>query len=50
MTRPRPTRGVEQQVYLGGIADELAREAQRLDRSVAWLIRRAWVVARGRMR
>lgn len=33
-------------VNLGEIYDEVSSEADRLDRSVSWLIQRAWMLAR----
>lgn len=37
-------------VYLGGIYEEVTSEAERQERSRAWLLIRAWEIARDRVR
>lgn len=32
-------------IYLGELYNDIRKEAQRLDRSVSWLIRAAWSIA-----
>ncbi len=35
-------------VYLSDAEfDEIRREAHRLDRSISWVLQRAWIIARG---
>jgi len=42
--------GLKQSVYLPeGMYEELVREAQRQDRSVSWLIQKAWRLARAKL-
>lgn len=39
-----------QSIYLPEkMVDEVHAEARRLDRSLPWLIQRAWLIARGRI-
>lgn len=42
---PRP--GIDVPVFFrGGMIDDVRKEAKRLDRSVSWLMQRAWKIAR----
>lgn len=49
-TRYRGKRCGKQSLYFPEeMLAELQAEAQRLDRSVAWLVERAWKIAKGRV-
>jgi uncharacterized small protein (TIGR04563 family) len=38
----------KQSLYFpGAMLDEIAAEARRLDRSLSWVVQRAWKIARG---
>jgi uncharacterized small protein (TIGR04563 family) len=52
MSKPEDLRsGAKQSLYFpDDVLAELRREARRLDRSLAWIIQRAWRVARPHIR
>lgn len=44
---PKPSNACKQSLYFtAAMRDEITQEAQRLDRSISWVIQRAWKLAR----
>jgi len=50
LTAMRPTDKRKQSLYFPeDILDEIRDEAERQDRSLSWIVQRAWIIARAEM-